>query len=181
MDEPLQPRSRPGSRAPRAALTAALLLAGLLLAPMPSCGRAAEASGGARRKVERVVLVVCDTLRADRLGSYGSARGLTPHLDAFAEDAVVFERAYSASSLTMPSMASFLSGRTVREIGIGRDNRWNLPEGVDTLAELVAAGGTRTAAVVSNTVLRAPNPEEVGTRGSPRASTPSTTGSPRRS
>ena len=58
MDEPLQPRSRPGSRAPRAALTAALLLAGLLLAPMPSCGRAAEASGGARRKVERVVLVV---------------------------------------------------------------------------------------------------------------------------
>ena len=74
----------------------------------------------------------------------------------FAQDAVVFERTYSASSLTMPSMASFFSGRTVREIGVGRDNRWNLPEEVDTLAELVAAGGTRTAAVVSNTVLRAP-------------------------
>ena len=165
MAESMEPGSRPGTRAPRAALTAAVLLAGLLLAPVPSCGRSAEDGSSAGRKVERVVLVVCDTLRADRLGTYGNARGLTPHLDAFAQDAVVFERTYSASSLTMPSMASFLSGRTVREIGIGRDNRWNLPEDVDTLAELVAAGGTRTAAVVSNTVLRAPDPEEAGTRG----------------
>lgn len=163
--EPTDERTTAAPRGRRSAVVAVLALAGLVLAPIPSCGGQEEASDALRRKADRVVLVVCDTLRADRLGSYGNGRGLTPNLDAFAEDAVVFERTHSSSSLTMPSMASFLSGRTVREIGIGWDNRWNLPEEVDTLAELIGAAGTRTAAVVSNTVLRAPDAEETGTRG----------------
>ena len=66
MAESMEPGSRPGTRRSRAALTVAVLLAGLLLAPVPSCGRSAEDGSSAGRKVERVVLVVCDTLRADR-------------------------------------------------------------------------------------------------------------------
>lgn len=57
------------------------------------------------------VLLVLDTLRADRLGSYGSERGLTPFLDELAGRGTVFTRAYAPSSWTPPSVASLLTSR----------------------------------------------------------------------
>ena len=60
--------------------------------------------------VHRAVLVVIDALPADVLGAYGSSAGLTPSLDAFASQAVVFDRFHSASPWTLPSFASILSG-----------------------------------------------------------------------
>lgn len=38
----------------------------------------------------RVILITCDTLRADRLGVYGYDLPTSPRVDAFAKDAVVF-------------------------------------------------------------------------------------------
>ena len=52
--------------------------------------------GGARN----LVLVSLDTLRADRLGLYGYERDTSPRLDAWSEDAFVFERAHSAANAT---------------------------------------------------------------------------------
>jgi arylsulfatase A-like enzyme len=59
---------------------------------------------------ESVVLVSLDTLRADRVGAYGSSAGLTPALDAFAETSVVYEHAYSPSTWTLPSHFSMFRG-----------------------------------------------------------------------
>ena len=137
------------------------VLGGALAVPSCDESRAQETE----RKAKRVVLVVCDTLRPDRLGVYGNERGLTPHLDAFAESAVAYERAFAQSGMTMPSMGALLAGKTVDEIGLGRGNQWNLAMGVETLAERIASLGIATVAVVSNTVLKAPDPEEVGTVG----------------
>jgi hypothetical protein len=41
-------------------------------------------------KRPNVVFIVIDTLRADRLGSYGNQRGLSPFLDSVAAKANVF-------------------------------------------------------------------------------------------
>ena len=60
---------------------------------------------------ETVIIIMIDTLRADIIGAYGSDRNLTPNLDAFAADAVVFENAYGTSSWTRSSVASMVSGR----------------------------------------------------------------------
>jgi glucan phosphoethanolaminetransferase (alkaline phosphatase superfamily) len=61
-----------------------------------------------------ILLIVIDTLRADRLGVYGDRRGLTPFLDGLAKTGVVFANAYAASSWTTPG-ASVPPGRhTVR-------------------------------------------------------------------
>ena len=49
-----------------------------------------------------IVLVSIDTLRSDRLPSYGYAAGSTPRLDAFARHATLFERAYSSCPLALP-------------------------------------------------------------------------------
>ncbi len=57
-----------------------------------------------------VILISIDTLRADRLPAYGYTKVRTPNLDAFAAQAVVFERAYSHAPQTLPAHASILSG-----------------------------------------------------------------------
>lgn len=99
------------------------------------------------------VLITVDTLRADRLGAYGSTRGLTPHLDALAADSVVFERAYAPASFTVPSVSALMTGRYPEELGIWV-NESGLPDSVPTLAGTLRERGWRTHAAVSNFVLR---------------------------
>src|SRR5262245_48711747 len=53
-----------------------------------------------------VLLVTVDTLRADRVGAYGSALGLTPTLDRLAGDGWRFATAYAHVPLTLPSHAT---------------------------------------------------------------------------
>ena len=57
-----------------------------------------------------ILLITLDTTRADRMGFLGSTRRLTPALDAFARNAVVFTRAYSQAPVTTVSHATLLTG-----------------------------------------------------------------------
>jgi arylsulfatase A-like enzyme len=57
------------------------------------------------------VIIVCDTLRRDHLGCYGNKWISTPHIDAFAQQSIVFDRAYSASFPTVPHRRDLLTGR----------------------------------------------------------------------
>ena len=85
-----------------------------------------------------VILITCDTLRADRLGIYGCERDTSPNLDAFAAESVVFDRAYSAAPMTLPSVCSMLTGRLPANIGV-EHNRNFLHGGVETMAEALSA------------------------------------------
>lgn len=101
-----------------------------------------------------ILLVVTDTLRADRLGCYGYRSATSPELDAFAENAVLFERALAASTLTAPSHASLMTSRWVSEHAIGVLNGTSRLDGETTLASTLAAQGYDTAGFVGNFVLR---------------------------
>jgi arylsulfatase A-like enzyme len=57
-----------------------------------------------------VVLITVDTLRAD-LGYAGNPRPVSPSIDAFAKQAVVFDRAYSLASYTGKSIGPMLIGK----------------------------------------------------------------------
>jgi len=107
-----------------------------------------------------VVLITIDTLRADHLGSYGSAAGLTPNLDRLAAAGVQFEDMISASSWTLPAVASLLTGQDPRHHQAGlvtnrRDplGRSPLPDGAWTLATALQTAGYGTYAVVTNPYL----------------------------
>ena len=102
------------------------------------------------------MVVTLDTFRADRLGAYGSRRGLTPHLDRFAEEGVVFETTDSVAPLTLPAHASLFTGRFPPGHGV-HENAGVLGDGRggDTLAEVLARSGFRTGAFVAATVLDA--------------------------
>jgi arylsulfatase A-like enzyme len=112
-----------------------------------------------------VLLVTLDTTRADRLGVYGHARPTSPNLDALASEAIVFERAYSTSSWTLPAHASLFTGKYPASHGARHDPQGPLvladaapaPRSVrargmspqePTLAGLLAGHGWATGAVV---------------------------------
>lgn len=99
-----------------------------------------------------LLLIVVDTLRADHLGAYGHGRRTSPELDAFARDAVRFERAYATAPWTQPSVASILTGLAPATHGADRLLRV-LPDSAVTLAERLRDAGYATGAVVSHTLL----------------------------
>jgi arylsulfatase A-like enzyme len=87
-----------------------------------------------------VLVIVVDTLRADRLGAYGDRRGLTPFLDQLAESGAVFTSAYAASSWTVPSVASLFTSRYPAQhqvVAFGS----HVPEEEVTIAERLAGAG----------------------------------------
>ena len=82
----------------------------LLLTVLAACG------GGERPQT--VVLVVVDTLRADRLGMYGGPSDTAPFLSALAERSLVFGAAWAPSSWTGPSMASIFTSMYPNQHGV---------------------------------------------------------------
>jgi arylsulfatase A-like enzyme len=119
---------------------------------------------GARSR-SNVLLVTLDTTRADRLGVYGHARPTSPNLDALASEAIVFERAYSTSSWTLPAHASLFTGKYPASHGARHDPQGPLvladeidvppsvrargiSPGERTLADVLASHGWATGAVV---------------------------------
>jgi arylsulfatase A-like enzyme len=110
-----------------------------MIAVISACGGAGAPSA--------MFLVSLDTLRADRLGAYGNDRGLTPNLDHFAAESVVFTHAYAQATLTAPSHASLFTSRYPPELrGAGRAP--SIPAGAVTLAEAMQVGGWTTGAFV---------------------------------
>ena len=133
---------------PRTTLAAALMA-------LAACGDAGEPPAR-----PNVVVVVVDTLRADRTGVYGYEGGTTPALDALAAEGVVFERATAGSSWTVPSMSMLFTGRYTTE------NVWRVPDGEVSFPERFREAGYRTAGVVSNRLLGFV--ERVARPGAPR-------------
>ncbi|MBT3340733.1 MAG: sulfatase-like hydrolase/transferase [Planctomycetes bacterium] len=67
-------------------------------------------NGPANDARPNVVLITLDTTRADHLSVYGYDRDTSPRLEEFAKEAIRFDHAWSASSWTVPSHASMLTG-----------------------------------------------------------------------
>ncbi len=63
------------------------------------------------RTPRRVVVIGIDTLRPDHLGMYGYDRPTSPELDLFAQDAVVFDRAWTTAPRTRPAFRASTTGR----------------------------------------------------------------------
>jgi len=129
---------------PRPLLTAVLWCSTSLLA---ACFNT-EANDAAQEARPNVILTSIDTLRADRLGTYGYERNTTPNIDEFAKQAVVFETAYAQSSWTLASHASMFTGLDPVANGVTTSKRGRLVDRHVTLAEILKDEGYTTAAWV---------------------------------
>lgn len=91
-----------------------------------------------------VLLVVVDSLRADRLGVYGAPQPSTPNIDSLAERGVLFESTFSQTNWTLPSMASIVSGLYPSHHGVTEPERRLEPDEAH-LPRLFAHNGFLTA------------------------------------
>jgi len=100
-----------------------------------------------------VVILVVDTLRADRIGAYGGGE-LTPAIDALAARGTLFERALTASSWTWPSTASILTSLSPPEHGVAGEKSCFLAQELLSVAEVFQREGWTTAAFTVNPLIR---------------------------
>ncbi len=109
-------------------------------------GRGAGAEGQGSRL--NVLLVTIDTLRADRVGFYGSKDLLTPNLDGLAARSVVFTRAFAHTPMTLPSHTNILLGTTPSYHGVHDNANFVVRQEFLTLAEHLKNQGYATGAFV---------------------------------
>ena len=142
--------SKSDSRRKRSLILAAALFVMLVGALWFWFGRGARAPA-----IEHIVLISIDTCRADRLSCYGYERGTTPHIDAVAGGATLFENVLSPVPMTLPAHATMLTGTNPPYHGSHDNLRYRLAPSNVTLAESLRPHGFRTGAIVSTFVLDA--------------------------
>ena len=96
-----------------------------------------------------VLFILIDTLRSDRLGSYGYERDTSPNLDVLANRGVRFSRQLAQSSWTKASVASLWTGLRPTRTGVTRFND-RLSDDAILPAETFRAAGFRTAGLYRN-------------------------------
>ncbi|MFO7976134.1 MAG: sulfatase, partial [Candidatus Hydrogenedentota bacterium] len=113
-----------------------------------------ESFVSARHAIPRVILITIDTLRRDKLGCYGECN-CSPNIDAFAEEAIIFDHCLAPSPWTLPSLASLHTGLAPGAHGAITPHG-SLSKKLDTLAEKMISERYLTSAVVANIFLAKP-------------------------
>ena len=123
----------------------------------------ALAPASAQETPPNFVILFADDLGINDLGCFGRKDQNTPNLDKLAADGARFTQAYAAASVCSPSRAGLLTGQSPARLKIttfltGRTDRashrvlgaslnYNLPNGVQTIAQLLKPKGYASAAV----------------------------------
>ncbi len=92
-----------------------------------AAGALAGAACSRSRPKPNVVVVVIDTLRADRLPMYGCARNNAPFLGELAQQSLVFENAWTGAPWTVPSTASLMTSTHGFQHGVIDGFEWEKP------------------------------------------------------
>jgi arylsulfatase A-like enzyme len=130
------------------------LFLGALLSPVPAA---------AQETPPNFVILFADDLGINDLGCFGRKDQNTPNLDKLAAEGARFTQAYAAASVCSPSRAALMTGQSPARLKIttfltGRSDRashrvlgaslnYNLPNGVQTIAQLLKPKGYASAAV----------------------------------
>ena len=112
-------------------------------------GLVALAAGACLPAVEgpNVLVIVIDSLRADRLHHAGDPRPLSPNIDRFAGEASRFLQARTSAPWTTPSVMTLFTGLAPTTHHVD-SNDHQLDASVRTLAERFRQAGYRTGAVM---------------------------------
>ncbi len=102
-----------------------------------------------------LLLVVLDTLRADRVGEH-DGKSLTPNLDRLAESSILYDQAISTAPWTLPVHASLLTGRYSDGHGVSWGH-YKLDDDIPVLPELLKERGYETFAISNNHLLNEKN------------------------
>jgi arylsulfatase A-like enzyme len=102
-----------------------------------------------QREDLNLLFILIDTLRSDRLGTYGYERDTSPVIDELARTGLRFARQQSQSSWTKCSMASLWTGLYPIRTGVLRSPN-AIPDAARMPAEILSDAGFRTFAIWRN-------------------------------
>jgi arylsulfatase A-like enzyme len=124
-------------------IMAAAIFGGDWLKERREAGRSLPPAG-----TPNVLMIVLDTVRADRMSLYGYQRPTTPALERLAQRGIRFAEARATAPWTLASHATMFSGRLPHELNV----QWRTPLRGDfpTLAEYLGSRGFATAGFVAN-------------------------------
>ncbi len=112
------------------------------------------ASASAENSTPNILVIVADDLGYGDLGCYGAPDILTPTLDKLAAEGIRFSNFHTTSSVSSPSRASMLTGKTCDKVGVpgvvrvDQSNCFGFldPEAI-TLPQLLQANDYQTALI----------------------------------
>ncbi|MGD8375179.1 MAG: sulfatase-like hydrolase/transferase [Acidobacteriota bacterium] len=102
--------------------------------------------------IRNVLIVTLDTVRQDHLLPYGGPVKV-PTLERLAQEGALFRQAFTVAPITLPSHVSLFTGLYPISHGVHNNTTFRLTDDARTLAEVLAAEGFRTGAVVGAQVL----------------------------
>jgi choline-sulfatase len=109
-----------------------------------------EPSRGGHKPVRNAIILLVDTLRADKLAAYRSdSRVKTPGLQTFLQRAAVMHNARTQENWTKPSVATLLSSLLPWQHN-AVDGESKVPASVELLPELLQQRGFYTGAFIAN-------------------------------
>ena len=97
-------------------------------------------------KQPNLLFILCDDLRPQGLGCYGSAHVKTPNIDRLAGEGVRFVNGFCTTSLCSPSRASILSGVYAHKHGV-TNNFTEYPDSMKSFPGVLHDAGYATAYV----------------------------------
>ncbi|MCX5796086.1 MAG: sulfatase [Elusimicrobia bacterium] len=125
----------------------ALGLAGLAIAHLAAALPASARAPAPGCPDCNLILISLSNVGASRMSLYGYRRKTTPHLDRWAEKALVFENAFTPASWTLPvGVSLFTSLQPYSHQILRRDLHNSLSPDLKTLPEVLRDHGYRTAA-----------------------------------
>ena len=93
-----------------------------------------------------IVLFLTDQQRFDQVGYASGGHFHTPSLDRMARSGVIFENAYSASTVCVPARVALMTGIEPHRVP-HQENDWALREGFWTVAHALRNAGYQTALI----------------------------------
>ena len=99
-----------------------------------------------------VVFVILDAARARQFGTYGYHRDTTPEMDRIADDAVVFDKAYTPAVYTLGAMSSVWTSQYPDRHHGDVSFQSPLPKDRLTLAEVLSGQGIQSVGFVATAV-----------------------------
>ena len=129
-------------------LLPSLLIAAVLL------GCAEKGPARSEDPPTNLLLVSIDTLRADRIGSYGYPGAQTPVIDELATRGLRFDDVSSVAPITAPAHASLFTGLYPPRHGVRSNGLAPLPSEVETLAERLQGAAWSTGAIIGGFPLK---------------------------
>lgn len=95
---------------------------------------------------QRVIVIVCDSLRQDHVSYFDRSTVKTPHIDSLFADGVAFHNGYPEALPTIPVRTSLFTGRRTLPY-----HGWEpLDSNYHTIQEILGSYGFRTALVTDN-------------------------------